>query len=51
MWAKMQQLESDMQQPNSLNLGKEYDKAVCCHPAYFNFYAEYIMKNAGLDEL
>ena len=21
-----------------------------CHPAYFNFYAEYIMRNAGLEE-
>ena len=26
----------------------EYDKAVCCHPA--NFYAEYIIQNARLDE-
>ena len=32
-------------------LGKEYNKAVFCHPAYlFNLYAEYIMINAGLDE-
>ena len=29
-------------------LGNEYDKAVYYHPAYF--YAEYIMRNAGLDE-
>ena len=21
-----------------------------CHPAYFNFYAEYIMRNAGLED-
>ena len=27
---------------------KEYVKAVYCHPAYL--YAEYIMRNAGLDE-
>ena len=27
--------------------GKEYIKAVYCHPAY---YAEYILWNAGLDE-
>ena len=27
----------------------EYGKAIYCHPAYFN-YAEYIMRNAGLDE-
>ena len=26
----------------------EYDKAVCCHPA--NFYTEYIIQNARLDE-
>ena len=31
-------------------LGKEYAKAVYCHPALFNLYAEYIMWNAGLDE-
>ena len=30
-------------------LGKKYVKAVYCHPAYF-LYAEYIMRNAGLDE-
>ena len=29
-------------------MGKEYVKAVYCHPAYL--YAEYIMRNAGLDE-
>ena len=31
-------------------LGKEYVKAVYCHTAYFNLYAEYIMQNAGLSE-
>ena len=31
-------------------LGKEYVKAVYCHTAYFNLYAEYIMQNAGLGE-
>ena len=30
-----------------MELGKEYVKAVYCHPAYL--YAEYIMQNAGLD--
>ena len=29
---------------------KEYVKAVYCHPAYFNLYAEYIMRNSGLEE-
>ena len=32
-----------------MELGKEYVKAVYCHPAYL--YAEYIMQNTGLDEL
>ena len=31
-------------------IGKEYVKAVYCHPALFNLYAEYIMRNAGLEE-
>ena len=40
----------DMKQTGS-KLGKEYVKAVYCHPAYlFNLYAEYIMRNAGLEE-
>ena len=30
--------------------GKEYIKAVYCSPCLFNVYAEYIMRNAGLDE-
>ena len=31
---KKQQLEPDMEQWTSSRLGKEYVKAVCCHPAY-----------------
>ena len=31
-------------------LGKEYVKAVYCHPALFNLYVVYIMRNAWLDE-
>ena len=30
-------------------IGKGYVKAVYCYPAYFNVYAEYIMRNAGLE--
>ena len=30
-------------------MGKEYDKAVYCHPIYIT-YAEYFIRNAGLDE-
>ena len=48
---KKQQLQPDMEKQTGSKLGKECNKAVYCHPAYFNFYTEYIMQNAGLDEL
>ena len=32
-------------------LGKEYVKAVYCHLFFFNLYAEYIIRNAWLDEV
>ena len=38
-----------MEQQTGSKLGKEYVKAVYCHPAYLT-YAEYIMQNVGLDE-
>ena len=47
---EQQQLELDMEQQTGPKSGKEYIKAVYCHPAYFNLYAEYMMRNAGLDE-
>ena len=34
MWDRNQQLELDMEQLIRSNLGKEYDKAVYCLPAY-----------------
>ena len=49
MQMKKQQLELDMEQQTSSKLGKEYVKAVYGHPV-FNWYAEYIMRNDGLDE-
>ena len=49
MQVKKQQLEPDMEQRTGSKLGKEYVKAIYCHPAYL-IYAEYIMRNAGLDE-
>ena len=49
MQVRKQQLELDMEQQTGSRSGKEYVKAVYCHPAY-NFYAEYIMRNAGLEE-
>ena len=33
MQVKKQQLELDMEQRSGPKLGKEYVKAVCCHPA------------------
>ena len=48
MQVRKQQLELDMEQQTGSKLRKEYIKAVYCHPAYL--YAEYIMRNARLDE-
>ena len=31
------QFELDMEQWTGSELGREYDKAVCCHPAYFTY--------------
>ena len=49
MQVKKQQLEMDMEQQTDSKLGKEYIKAVCCHPASLT-YAEYIMRSTRLDE-
>ena len=49
MHIRKQQLELDMEQQTGSKQGKEYVKAVYCHPAYLT-YAEYIMRNAGLEE-
>ena len=37
MQIKKQQLELDMEQQTGLKLGKEYIKAVYCHPAYLSY--------------
>ena len=37
MQVKNQLLESDMEQRNGSKLGKEYIKAVYCHPAYLTY--------------
>ena len=39
-----------MEQQTGSKLGKEYVKAVYCHPYLFNLYAGYIMGNTRLDE-
>ena len=38
-----------MEQQTGSKQEKEFVKAVYCHPA-FNLYAEYITRNAGLEE-
>ena len=50
---KKQQLELEMKQWTGSKLGKQYVKAVYCHPAYLTciqMYTEYIMWNGRLDE-
>ena len=37
MQVKKQQLELDMENHTGPKLGKEYDKAVYCHPAYLTY--------------
>ena len=46
----MQQLEPDMEQQTGSKQEKEYVKAVLLSPCLFNLYAEYIMRNTGLEE-
>ena len=50
MQIRKQQLELDMEQLTVSKLEKEYVKAVYCHPTYLTYMAEYIMRNAGLEE-
>ena len=45
MQVKTQQLEPDMEQQTGSKLGKELSQG-----CIFNSYAEYIMRNAGLEE-
>ena len=37
MWVKKQQLELDMEQQTGAKLGKEYVRAIYCHPAYLTY--------------
>ena len=50
MQVKKQELETDVEQQTGSKLGKEYVKAIYCHPVYLTLYAEYIMRNARLVE-
>ena len=49
MQVRKQQLELDMEQQTRSTLGEEYIKAILS-PRLFNLYAEYILRNAGLEE-
>ena len=48
MQVKKQKLEPDMEQQTGSKLGKEYVKAVHCHPAYLTYMQSTITRNAGL---
>ena len=49
MQVKKQQLEPAMEQQTGSKWGKEYSRLYIV-TLLFNLYAEYIMRNAGLDE-
>ena len=49
MQVKKQQLEPDMEQQTVSKLRKDYLKTILL-PCLFNLYAEYIMRNARLEE-
>ena len=50
MQVRKQQLELDMEQQTGFKLGKEYDKAVYCHPAYLTYVQSTSCELPGLDE-
>ena len=50
MQVRKQQLELDMEQKYWFQIGKGGRQGCIWLPCLFNFYAEYIMRNAGLEE-
>ena len=50
MQDKKQLLVLDMEQQTGSKLGKELSQGCILSPCLFNLYAEYIMRNAGLDK-
>ena len=50
MQLKKQPLDSDMEQRTGSKLGKRVWQGCILPPCLFNLNAEYIMRNAGLDE-
>ena len=51
MQVKKQQLEADMKQQVASKLGKEFIKAVYCHPAYLTYMQSVSYENADVDEV
>ena len=47
MQVKKQQLELDTEQQIGSKLGKEYDKAIYCHPAYLTYMQSSSCKMLG----
>ena len=47
MQVKKQQLEPDMKQQTGSKLGKEYVKAVYCHPAYLTYMQSALCEMLG----
>ena len=50
MQVREQQLELDMEQQTVSQTGKRVRQGCILSPCLFNLYAEYIMRNAGLEE-
>ena len=49
-YAGQEATEPVMEQWTGSKVGKEYVKALYCHPGYLTYNVEYIMQNAGLDD-
>ena len=50
MRVRQQQLELNMEQQTGSPIGKGVHQGCILSPCLLNFYAEYIMRNAGLEE-